>query len=225
MSSQGVVAPTILVDDEHRGYLRLKRAADVVLSAAALLVLSPVLLALAILIKLDSPGPVLFRQTRVGKDGKPFTFLKFRSMRPNADVSIHRDHVAALIAGHDQAPADGKSAKLERDPRITGIGRVLRKTSIDELPQLINVLRGEMSLVGPRPPIPYEVELYEEWYKRRFEALPGITGWWQVMGRNRVSFDDAMKLDIYYVDHMSLWFDLRILVLTPFAVLTGNGAG
>ncbi|HEX2986563.1 MAG TPA: sugar transferase [Chloroflexota bacterium] len=225
MSSRGVVAPTILVDDEHRSYLRLKRAADVVLSAVALLVLSPVLLALAILIKLHSPGPVLFRQTRVGKDGKPFTFLKFRSMRPNADVSIHRDHVAALIAGHDQAPTNGKSAKLERDPRITGIGRVLRKTSIDELPQLINVLRGEMSLVGPRPPIPYEVELYEEWYKRRFEALPGITGWWQVMGRNRVSFDDAMKLDIYYVDHMSLWFDLRILVLTPFAVLTGNGAG
>ncbi len=225
MSSPAIAVPVILVDVEDRGYLRLKRAMDVVLSAAALLILSPVLLVLAILIKLHSPGPVIFRQARVGKDGRPFTFLKFRSMRHNADVSIHRDHVAALIAGHDRAPASGKSAKLERDPRITGLGRVLRKTSVDELPQLINVLRGDMSLVGPRPPIPYEVELYQEWHKQRLKVLPGITGWWQVKGRNLVSFDDAVAMDLHYIEHRSLGLDLKILLMTPFAVFKGKGAG
>lgn len=224
MTSEGF-ATTILVDVENGRYLPLKRAVDVVLSATALLILLPLLVMLALTIKLHSPGPVLFRQTRIGKDGKPFTFLKFRSMRHSADTSIHREHVAALIKNHDLAPTGGKSAKMQRDPRITGLGRILRKTSLDELPQLINVLRGEMSLVGPRPCIPYEAELFQQSHRRRFEALPGITGWWQVKGRNRVSFDDAMRMDIYYIDHLSFWLDLKILVLTPFAVLTGKGAG
>ncbi len=225
MSSQGIAALAIQVDVQDKGYLRTKRVVDLVLSAMALLILSPVLAVLALLIKLHSAGPVIFRQTRVGKDGRPFTFLKFRSMCHNADVSIHRDHVAALIAGHDQAPANGKSAKLERDPRITGLGRILRKTSIDELPQLINVLRGDMSLVGPRPAIPYEVELYQEWHKQRLKVSPGITGWWQVRGRNLVSFDDAVAMDLYYIEHLSLGMDLKILLMTPFAVLKGKGAG
>ncbi len=225
MSSEGLVTSTILVDVEDRRYLPLKRVVDVVLSATALLILLPLLVMLALAIKLHSPGPVLFRQTRIGKDGKPFTFLKFRSMRDSADTSIHQEHVAALIRNHALAPTDGKSAKIERDPRITGLGRILRKTSVDELPQLINVLRGEMSLIGPRPCIPYEAELFQEWHKRRFEVLPGLTGWWQIKGRNRVSFDDAMRMDIYYIDHLSLWLDLKILIFTPFAVLTGKGAG
>ena len=225
MTNQGLAVTSILVDVPSSRYLRVKRIIDVVVAGLllAILVLPFALLALAI--KLHSPGPVLFRQTRVGKDGRLFTFLKFRSMRHNADTSIHREHMAALIRNHDLAPTDGKSAKMERDPRITGLGRILRKASLDELPQLINVLRGEMSLIGPRPCIPYEAELFQEWHRRRFAALPGITGWWQVKGRNRVSFDDAMRMDIYYVDHLSFWLDLQILIFTPFAVLTGKGAG
>jgi lipopolysaccharide/colanic/teichoic acid biosynthesis glycosyltransferase len=222
MTSDGIAASSILVDVQPHRYLHLKRVIDVVLCATALLVLLPFLVALALAIKLHSPGPVLFRQTRVGKDGKTFTFLKFRSMRVNADTSIHRAHMEQLIKNGSSMPANGKSAKLEGDPRITGLGRILRKTSLDELPQLINVLQGEMSLVGPRPPIPYEVELYQAWHKRRFEVLPGITGWWQVKGRNRVSFDDAMRMDVFYVDHLSFWVDLKIVILTPLAMLTGN---
>lgn len=225
MTSQGIGASSILVDVQQPRHFRNKRLMDVAAAAVCLAILALPLLALALAIKLHSPGPVLFRQTRVGKGGKPFTFLKFRSMRHNADVSIHQRHMAELITNHSSAPRPGKSAKMKNDPRITGLGRILRKTSIDELPQLINVLRGEMSLIGPRPPIPYEVELYQEWHRRRFEVLPGITGWWQVTGRNRVSFDDAMRMDIYYVDHVSFWLDLKILVLTPLAVLTGKGAG
>ncbi len=225
MSTDGLADQSILVDVEGRRYLRVKRVMDVVLSATALLTLLPVLIVLAVAIKLHSPGPVIFRQTRTGKGGKPFTFLKFRSMRHNADASIHRDHVAVLITNHDSAPEAGKTAKLQRDPRITGLGRILRKTSLDELPQLVNVLRGEMSLVGPRPPIPYEVELYQEWHRHRLDVLPGITGWWQIKGRNLVSFDEAVEMDLYYVEHMSLWLDLKILLMTPLAVFKGRGAG
>lgn len=225
MTTEGLAVASIQVAVQAKRYLRVKRAMDVVLSATAMLILLPVLIVLAVAIKLHSPGPVIFRQTRTGKGGQPFTFLKFRSMRDNADAGIHRNHVAALIANHDSAPEAGKSAKLQRDPRITGLGRILRKTSLDELPQLINVLRGEMSLVGPRPPIPYEVELYQEWHKHRLDVLPGITGWWQIKGRNLVSFDEAVEMDLYYIEHMSLWLDLKILLMTPLAVFKGKGAG
>jgi lipopolysaccharide/colanic/teichoic acid biosynthesis glycosyltransferase len=196
-----------------------KRAFDAVVATILLLVFSPVLLIAAVLVKLDSPGPVLYRQRRI----------KFRSMRSDTGVDVHRDHVSRLICenlGVEQLRGcETKSLKLEKDPRITRVGRIIRKTSLDELPQLINVLRGEMSLVGPRPPLPYEVALYQDWHRRRLEVLPGITGWWQVKGRNRVSFDEMVSMDLYYIEHASFWLDLHVLLLTPWAALSGRGAG
>ena len=206
-----------------------KRAFDTILASLCLLVLSPLCLLVAILIKLESTGPVIFRQQRIGENGQPFTMLKFRSMRENADLDLHKKHVKRLIE-EDVSPDDGEAAgcgtmKLRDDPRITRVGRIIRKLSIDELLQLVNVLRGEMSLVGPRPPLPYELERYESWQRRRLEALPGVTGWWQVKGRNRVSFSEAVRMDLYYIDHSSFWFDLKILLMTPFAVISRRGAG
>lgn len=206
-----------------------KRAFDLLIASIGLLLIWPLLLGIALLIKLDSRGPVLYRQKRVGQNGQPFDMLKFRSMRVDADDALHRAHVARLIQENlDPATLNGNSAgtlKLKHDPRVTRVGAFIRKTSIDELPQLFNVIRGEMSLVGPRPALPYEVELYQDWHKRRFETIPGITGWWQVKGRNRVSFDEAVRLDIFYIEHQSLWFDLWILLQTPVAVFSGKGAG
>jgi lipopolysaccharide/colanic/teichoic acid biosynthesis glycosyltransferase len=150
-------------------------------------------------------------------------------MRADSDESAHKAHVQRLIElnlSPEELAADGQSSlKMERDPRITRVGAFIRKTSIDELPQLFNVLRGDMSLVGPRPALPYEAELYQEWHKRRFEALPGMTGWWQVKGRNRVSFDEMVRMDLHYIDHTSVWLDLRLLLQTPWAVISGKGAG
>jgi exopolysaccharide biosynthesis polyprenyl glycosylphosphotransferase len=207
----------------------LKRLFDAVATALALLLIAPLLLAVAILIKLDSPGPVFFRQKRIGESGNRFTMLKFRSMRADADPEVHKAYIQRLIEQNislDQVNKNGQhSLKMEDDPRITRLGRFIRKTSIDELPQLFNVLRGDMSLVGPRPPLPYEMEMYQEWHKRRLEVPPGITGWWQVKGRNRVSFDEMVRMDIYYIEHNSLWLDLKILFLTPWAVISGKGAG
>ena len=225
MAAGETLAADILAVQKARRYQRLKRWLDVVISAALLVILSPLLAVLALAVKLHSPGPIIFRQTRLGKDGKPFTCLKFRSMRHGADSFIHERYAVSLIKHHDVGPTEGKSLKLERDPRITGLGRILRKLSLDELPQLVNVLKGEMSLVGPRPPLPYEVDAYLEWHHRRFDALPGITGWWQVKGRNRVSFDEMVEMDIYYIEHMSLGLDLKILAMTPWSALHGNGAG
>jgi len=206
-----------------------KRVFDSMAASLGLLFLSPLLAIVAILVKLDSPGPVLFKQTRVGENGHPFTMFKFRSMRVDADPKAHRAYVKRLIEQNlspEQVSGSGhRSLKMEHDPRITQIGRIIRKTSIDELPQLLNVLRGEMSLVGPRPPLPYEAELYEEWHRRRLEVPPGITGWWQVKGRNRVSFDEMVRMDLYYIENTSFWLDLKILLLTPRAVLSGRGAG
>ena len=178
---------------------------------------------------MTSSGPVLFRQERVGQYGKPFEFLKFRSMFANNDPAIHKAYVASLIeAGKNRQGETGeqqKCFKIENDPRITPIGRFIRKTSLDELPQLINVLRGDMSIVGPRPPIPYEVEKYEIWHRRRvFEVKPGITGLWQVEGRSRTTFDEMVRLDLKYVQEWSVWMDIKILVKTPLAVLTAKGA-
>jgi lipopolysaccharide/colanic/teichoic acid biosynthesis glycosyltransferase len=170
---------------------------------------------------------VIYRQERVGENGRPFTMLKFRSMYDNASTALHRAHVAQIIRGN-AAPtaANGKgSAKLRHDPRVTRVGRILRRTSLDELPQLWNVLRGEMSLVGPRPPLPYEVELYQEWHRQRLQALPGMTGLWQVQGRNRVRFDEMVRMDLEYIRRQSLWLDLVILLKTPWAMFNGRGAG
>ena len=206
-----------------------KRMIDVLGSLCLLALLSPVFLAIAVAVKLTSEGPVLFRQKRIGEYGTPFTFLKFRSMYTDNDSSQHKEYVRQLIAGQAaKQPTDGNGEgvfKLTNDPRITPVGSFLRRTSLDELPQFLNVLRGEMSLVGPRPPVPYEVEAYATWHRRRLlEAKPGITGLWQVEGRSRVGFDDMVRLDLRYARNCSPWLDLKILIQTPKAVIAGNGA-
>jgi lipopolysaccharide/colanic/teichoic acid biosynthesis glycosyltransferase len=204
----------------------LKRALDVLGSAALLLVLSPVFLLIAVLIKLKSPGPVLFRQVRVGQKAKPFTMLKFRSMHVNSDSKMHQQYVTQFIKSGGQ-PEGGSNQvfKLTNDPRITPLGHILRKTSLDELPQLWNVFRGDMSLVGPRPPLFYETEQYQAWHWRRvLDAKPGVTGLWQVAGRSRTTFDGMVRLDLRYVKTRSLWTDIKILLATPAAVFTGKGA-
>jgi len=205
-----------------------KRAIDVFGSLWLLVLLSPVFLMITAAIKLTSRGPVLFRQKRIGEHGTPFTFLKFRSMYVNNDSSEHREYVRKLIAGQAEKKAAGGGGavfKLTNDPRITPVGRFLRRASLDELPQLINVLCGEMSLVGPRPPLPYEVEAYATWHRRRLlEAKPGITGLWQVHGRSRVEFDEMVRLDLRYARECSPLLDLKILLQTPKAVIGGDGA-
>ncbi|RMF27109.1 MAG: undecaprenyl-phosphate glucose phosphotransferase [Chloroflexi bacterium] len=195
---------------------RFKRAMDVVLASLALLVLSPLMGLIALLIRLDSPGPALFRQVRVGKNGRRFVIYKFRSMHIGAEAERRR--LAALNE------ADGPLFKIRDDPRRTRVGRWLRRTSLDELPQLFNVLRGEMSLVGPRPPLPEEVRQYQEWHKRRLEVRPGITGLWQVSGRSELTFDEMCLLDIYYIEHWSPALDVKILLRTIPKILTGDGA-
>jgi lipopolysaccharide/colanic/teichoic acid biosynthesis glycosyltransferase len=206
-----------------------KSVMDFTGSLLGLVLLSPLLLAIAALIRLTSPGPVLFRQERIGQMGKRFVFLKFRSMYVNNDDAIHREFIRKLISGTvgDAAAPDGAGSvyKITHDPRITPLGRFLRKTSLDELPQLINVLKGEMSLVGPRPPIPYELADYDMWHRHRLlERKPGITGLWQVTARSSTTFDGMVRLDIHYIRHWSLWLDLKILMLTPLAVIKGRGA-
>ena len=210
-----------------------KRTMDVVGSTLALVVLSPVFLMVALAIRLSSKGPVFYRQQRVGQYGKPFTFIKFRSMYAGNDSGIHQEYVAKLIAGQAQRhPTNGNGNgdgagvyKLTNDPRVTQVGTFLRRTSLDELPQLVNVLRGEMSLVGPRPAIPYEVAKYQTWHRRRIlEVKPGITGLWQVNGRSRIGFDEMVRLDLRYAKAWSPWFDLKILLRTPRAVFIGEGA-
>jgi lipopolysaccharide/colanic/teichoic acid biosynthesis glycosyltransferase len=212
---------------EHSsGYAKTKRLLDILGSATLLLLLAPVLLAIAALVKLTSRGPVFFRQLRLGQMAKPFTMMKFRTMRVDADHALHQKFVTEFIKAGASAGQGGSAPfKIARDPRVTPIGRFLRKTSLDELPQLWNVLIGEMSLVGPRPPIPYEVEQYKLWHNRRlFEAKPGVTGLWQVVGRSRTTFDEMVRLDLRYVKSRSLWTDLKILLATPRAVISGKGA-
>jgi lipopolysaccharide/colanic/teichoic acid biosynthesis glycosyltransferase len=212
----------------RRASAHVKRLIDIAGSLAALVFFLPLMLAIALAIKMTSRGPVLFRQVRLGQHGRRFTFLKFRSMHVNNDQSIHKEYVTRFIAGRAEARATMRQTtvyKLTADPRVTSIGRFLRKTSLDELPQFLNVLLGEMSLVGPRPPVVYEVQQYSLWHRRRLLAVkPGITGLWQVEGRSRVTFDDMVRLDIRYARTWSLWLDLRILAQTPYAVLTGIGA-
>jgi lipopolysaccharide/colanic/teichoic acid biosynthesis glycosyltransferase len=206
-------------------YAYLKRVIDVVLSAALMVILAPVFAAVAALVKLTSPGPVLFRQQRVGRSMVPFMMLKFRTMQVNADHGIHKQFVSSFITGQGVDALEGGLFKITNDPRVTPIGRVLRKTSLDELPQLWNVLRGEMSLVGPRPPLAYEVEQYKAWHLRRvLDATPGLTGLWQVSGRSRMTFDEMVRLDLRYVRSSSFWTDIKILLATPRAVISGKGA-
>lgn len=207
----------------------MKRVMDVLVSALILLILSPILALIGVAIKLTSKGPIIFKQERVGRFGKPFKFLKFRTMYVNNNPNIHREFVQSFIAGkaESQDKTDTKAAlyKLTKDPRITPIGRFLRKTSLDEFPQFWNVLRGDMSLVGPRPPIAYEFEVYDFWHRRRvLEMQPGVTGLWQVAGRSRTSFDDMVRLDLRYSQLWSIGLDIKILLATPRVVLGGDGA-
>ena len=206
---------------------RFKRAFDLLATSLMLVVASPVMLVIALLIKQTSPGPVLFAQERLGKDGKPFRFYKFRSMEHNSDDAIHRQFVAMFIGGEDDGFTDTNPGdhvfKMKRDPRVTGIGAMLRRTSLDELPQLFNILMGEMSLVGPRPPIAYEIENYQPWHMERLKAVPGLTGLWQVSGRSTVSFEEMVPLDIRYINNWSPWQDFRILLKTIPVVFQGTG--
>jgi len=207
----------------------LKRSMDFVGSLVGLVILLPVFLSVALAIKLTSKGPVFFKQERVGRGGKKFTFLKFRSMYVNCDERAHKEYITKFISQSQEGAANsgsnGEAAvyKLTGDRRITSIGNFLRKTSLDELPQFINVLKGEMSLVGPRPPIPYECEIYDIWHRRRLiEVKPGITGLWQVEGRSKSAFNDMVRLDLKYINEWSLWLDLKILLKTPWVIITGN---
>lgn len=214
----------------QEAYQRTKRLIDIVGALAGLVIFSPLFLIIAAAIKLTSRGPVLFKQQRIGQFGQPFTFFKFRSMEDGCDDLIHQRYVEKLIKGENSMVNLGSEKqpvyKIQFDPRVTVIGNILRKTSLDELPQFLNVLSGTMSLVGPRPPIPYEVENYKNWHLRRIlEVKPGITGLWQIYGRSRTTFDDMVRLDLKYVDQKSLLLDLRILLRTIPAVLTPkNGA-
>jgi lipopolysaccharide/colanic/teichoic acid biosynthesis glycosyltransferase len=215
--------------DPKRPARLMKRAMDIAGSLFALLLTSPLFIAIAVIVKLTSKGPVLFRQQRVGQHGRRFTFLKFRSMYFSNDHTIHKEYVKRLIAGTaDRKQEDGRTPevyKLTNDPRITPFGRFLRRTSLDEIPQFLNVLTGSMSLVGPRPPIPYEFECYEMWHRQRLVAVkPGITGQWQVGGRSRTTFDEMVRMDLKYASSWTIWGDLRILSRTPRAVLSGVGA-
>ena len=200
-----------------QGYRLAKRALDIVVASAALVLLAPLMLLIAIAIKLDSPGPVLFRQVRIGRGGKPFWFIKFRSMVKNAE-QIKRDLMPKNEA------RGGPVFKMRNDPRVTRVGRLLRRYSLDELPQLIHVLHGEMSLVGPRPPLPSEVANYGEWEMRRLSVTPGLTCLWQISGRSDIGFREWIELDHIYIDTMSFWTDVKILLFTVPAVVTGKGA-
>ena len=217
------------LERSKRASLLLKRLLDIVGSSLALIFLSPVFAVLAAIIKLTSPGPVFFRQERLGKFQVPFVFLKFRSMYVTTNAGIHEEYVKSFIAGRAEPnPSDGRTPrvyKLTNDPRVTWIGKFMRRTSLDEIPQFWNVLIGEMSLVGPRPPIGYEIEAYDVWHRRRLlEAKPGITGLWQVHGRSRTTFDEMVRLDLLYSKTCSPVADIKILLQTPRAVFSGDGA-
>jgi exopolysaccharide biosynthesis polyprenyl glycosylphosphotransferase len=222
--------PDLFDKDEAKKFSRFaKRSMDIAGSVVALVLCCPLLVLISLAIKLTSKGPILFKQERVGRYGSRFTFLKFRSMECDNDASIHREYVRQFIAGEADPARVSHTPnvvyKIQDDPRVTRVGKFLRKSSLDELPQFINVLKGDMSLVGPRPPIPYELEGYQIWHRRRMlESKPGITGLWQVNGRSRLKFDDMVRLDLRYARTWSLWLDIKILLQTPKAILFGSGA-
>ena len=214
---------------DRRSVVMIKRAMDIAGSAVMLLLCGPVFVAIAVAVKLSSKGPVFFRQQRVGQFGQHFTFLKFRSMRTNNDHSVHKEFITKFIASQasrQSTNGNGEGVfKLTNDPRITPVGKFLRRTSLDELPQFLNVLGVEMSLFGPRPPIPHDLAAYQTWHRRRvLEVKPGITGLWQVTGRSRVNFDEMVRLDLRYATTWSPALDFTILMRTPLAVIKGEGA-
>ena len=219
-------AVEILDDATPSRYLGIKRIFDFGIASFAILMLGGLMIAIAIGIRLSSPGPIFYRQKRIGKDGKPFDMLKFRSMQVQNNPDLHKQYVQKLIRENTSPSALGKdSLKIIGDPRITGLNKYLRKFSLDELPQFFNVLKGEMSVVGPRPSLPYELEVYQEWHKQRLNILPGITGLWQVTARNTVAFDEMVRIDLEYMQSMNLWLDLKIIFLTPIEMIVGRGAG
>ena len=204
---------------------KLKHGLDALITLPACALLLPFFLLVGLAIKLNSPGPVFYRATAIGKGGKRFVMYKFRSMRVDTDSTVHKDYVTKLIKGEIRPEGNqGKALKITDDPRITWVGKILRKTSMDELPQLLNVLKGDMSLVGPRPCLPYEYEIYQDWHKKRLSIRPGITGLWQVAGRSEVAFEDMVVLDLYYLYNRSLSMDMNIVYETVFAVLGKKGA-
>lgn len=228
--SNPALYPDLLIRDKRkRSLLIVKRVIDVAGSAMALILCSPLFLAIALAIKLSSKGPVLFKQKRVGLHGQRFTFFKFRSMYIDNDVTVHKAFMTKLITREEHRKSSNKDSsatyKITNDKRVTKMGMLLRRTSLDELPQFLNVFKGDMSLIGPRPAIPYELAAYQTWHRRRMlEAKPGITGLWQVAGRSRVKFDEMVRMDLRYARSWSPWLDFKILILTPIAVIRGSGA-
>jgi len=229
-TSESIALDDFPITEERRGYELIKRMQDVSMAIIALLLLSPLWLLIGLVIRLTSDGPAIHRQKNViGRYGRPFTLYKFRTMFVNIDDAQHREAIARFVEGKalDVIEKDGQEVpvyKLTRDPRVTPVGRFLRKTGLDEIPQLINVLRGELALVGPRPPLDYEYERYTNRHKRRLEVLPGITGLYQVTARSQVPFERMIEIDLDYVQRRSYWFDLKIMLLTPWVLITGKGA-
>lgn len=233
-SDQSALYPELTNERDSKRFY--KRIIDVSGSVAACIMLFPLFLLIAIIIKATSEGPIFFRQERIGQFGKKFTFLKFRTMHINNNPKIHQEYIKKFISeqksyegnGNGNNGSNGNKAgvfKIKDDPRVTFFGKFLRKTSLDELPQFLNVLRGEMSLVGPRPPVAYEVDMYDIWHRRRImEVLPGITGLWQTKGRSSTTFNEMVRLDIRYIKERSVWLDIKLIILTPWVVLTGKGA-
>ncbi len=220
-------ATGLQIRDRNRFGLLVKRTIDVIVSLLVLVLGFPFFLAIALLIKATSRGPVFFKQRRIGKNGRSFVMYKFRTMREGIDDSVHREFTQNFIKGNcPQSTLDDSGAniyKLTNDSRITGIGGFLRRVSLDELPQFINILRGEMAIVGPRPPLPYEYECYEDWHKQRVTVKPGLTGLWQVQGRSSVPFDQMVRLDIHYIENWSLLMDFKIMLWTLPVMLAGTG--
>jgi len=222
-----VFYPDILSNNNRKGLsLSIKRGMDIIGSLLCLVLFSPLFIIIPILIKISSKGPVLFKQERLGLLGQKFIFLKFRTMQVDSSENSHKEYIKNLISNtNDGEVGQNGIYKMRIDARVTKVGKFLRKSSLDELPQFISVLRGEMSLVGPRPPIPYECEYYKIWHMRRiYEVKPGITGLWQVQGRSSCSFDEMVRLDIKYTTEWSLWLDIKILFKTPWAVIKAKGA-
>lgn len=211
------------------GYRTIKRGMDLVIATTVLVLVSPFMALIALLVRASSHGPAVFRQQRVGLNGQMFICYKFRSMVADADSQIHKEYVTAYASGQIRQPRGARERqklpyKLTNDNRVTPFGRFLRQSSLDELPQLFNVLKGEMSIVGPRPDVPYSVKLYKDWHQKRLQVKPGVTGLWQVKGRGMVPFEEMMRLDAEYVQNQSIWNDIRILLLTIPAVLLTRGA-
>jgi len=205
-------------------YFVAKRMVDVSVALLLMVILSPVMLLVAAMVVADSRGPALFRQRRIGQNGTPFDMFKFRSMRTDCDDAIHKAAVARFMQGERlNADANGVPFKLGADPRITRVGAVIRKLSLDELPQLWNVIRGDMSLVGPRPCVPYEETMYSQRARRRLEAKPGLTGPWQVYGRGKVTYDEMIEMDLSYLENRSLWYDVKLIALTGPVAILGRG--